>query len=122
VQALMLSLLVGLLVEVTATDPTGFDGGPESASITVIMKFVPVPTGVLAVSGLIVVAVVRAVTVKLADAVLPVPPLVEVTAAVVLLFRPVEVPFKISLLSGINFLNGIASISRRTNPIWNAPG
>jgi hypothetical protein len=40
-----------------------------------------------------VVAVVRAVTVTLADAVLPVPPLVEVTAAVVLLFRPVEVPF-----------------------------
>src|SRR5689334_2107509 len=89
----MLSVLVGPLVEVTATDPTGFDGGPESVSITVIMKFVPVPTGVVAVSGLIVVAVVRAVTVTLADAVLPVPPLVEVTAAVVLLFRPVAVPF-----------------------------
>src|SRR6476659_5723521 len=89
----MLSVLVGPLVEVTATDPTGFDGDAESVSITVIMKFVPVPTGVLAVSGLIVVAVVRAVTVTLADAVLPVPPLVEVTAAVVLLFRPVAVPF-----------------------------
>ena len=89
----MLSVLVGPLVEVTATEPIGFDGGPESVSITVIMKFVPVPTGVLAVSGLIVVAVVRAVTVMLADAVLPVPPLVEVTAPVVLLFRPVDVPF-----------------------------
>ena len=89
----MLSVLVGPLVEVTATDPIGFDGGPESVSITVIMKFVPVPTGVLAVSGLIVVAVVRAVTVMLADAVLPVPPLVEVTAAVVLFFTPEVVPF-----------------------------
>jgi hypothetical protein len=89
----MLSVLDGLLLEVTATGPAAFDTGPESISVTVMVKVAPTPTGVLAVSGLIVVEVVRAVTVKLAAAVLPVPPLVEVTAPVVLLFTPVEVPF-----------------------------
>jgi hypothetical protein len=89
----MLSVLAGLLVEVTATVPAAFDTGPESVSVTVMVKVAPTPTAVLAVSGLIVVEVVRAVTVTLAVAVLPVPPLVELTAAVVLVFTPVEAPF-----------------------------
>src|SRR5438445_10983012 len=90
----MLSVLAGLLVEVTATVPTGFDAGPESVSVTVMVKVAPTPTGVLAVSGLIVVDVVRTVTATLAEAVLPVPPWVEVTAAVVLFFARDVVPFR----------------------------
>ena len=92
-QALMLSVLDGLLVEVTANVPTGFDAGPESVSVTVMVSVAAVPTGVLAVSGLMVVDVVRVVTVTLAEAVFPVPPLVEVTAAVVLFLAPEVVPF-----------------------------
>jgi hypothetical protein len=64
VQALMPSVLDGLLLEVTATVPAGFDLVPEPVSFTVIVNVAAVPAGVLAVSGLMLVDVTLAVTVS----------------------------------------------------------
>ena len=59
----MLSVLAGLLVELVAIVPAGFDLVPESVSVTVMVNIAATPAGVLAVSGLMLVDVARAVTV-----------------------------------------------------------
>jgi hypothetical protein len=41
VHAPMLSVLEGVLTELTATFPVGVEPGPLSVSVTVIVKFVP---------------------------------------------------------------------------------
>src|SRR6184192_1958895 len=62
----MLSVLAGLLVELVAIVPAGFDLVPESVSVTVMVNIAATPAGVLAVSGLMVVDVARAATVSVA--------------------------------------------------------
>src|ERR1700687_5099078 len=90
VQALMLSVLEGTLTELTATLPVGVEAGPLSVSVAVMVKFAPWPIAAVAVSGAIVVEVVRVFTVTGAVLVVaPAPLSVAVLAPVVLSFMPV---------------------------------
>ena len=64
VQALMLSVLEGMLTELTATVPVGVRPGPLSVSVTVMVKFAPWPMAAVEVSGAMPVDVVRVFTVS----------------------------------------------------------